>query len=307
MTVEQSLRVTSIRSQNPRGFGGCIFSGKPIDDEGRIQDAGAYYVVKATRATLGGAQVLPGQWWKVSGEPFRRFIEVNGYQVSEWQIDATSAFLARPSGEHIVAFMADSPAFEGILASRRNGPGSTKTLNAICQARLTSGAQPLMTWSDEHESRVHTGIHVGDPLLCTRNLWGRGLQNGSIGTVVQIEDEPRRLTGEAGEELGPVIAWVEWDDGVRRPIVEEMLDDLELGYAITVHKAQGSQWPRVIVPVTGNRLLDRTLMYTAVTRAQRQVILVGDEQAARQAVVGLPRAQLRHVALGHALRRMLNE
>ncbi len=86
-----------------------------------------------------------------------------------------------------------------------------------------------------------------------------------------------------------------------------MLDDLELGYAITVHKAQGSQWSRIIVPVTGNRLLDRTLIYTAVTRAQRQVILVGDEQAARQAVEGMPRAQHRQVALGQILQRMFDD
>lgn len=66
---------------------------------------------------------------------------------------------------------------------------------------------------------------------------------------------------------------------------------------ITVHKAQGSQWPRVIVPLTGHRLLDRTLVYTALTRAQRQVLLVGDEAAAKEAVEGLPRAQSRQVSL----------
>jgi exodeoxyribonuclease V alpha subunit len=84
-------------------------------------------------------------------------------------------------------------------------------------------------------------------------------------------------------------------------ILETMLDELKLGYAITVHKAQGSQWPRIIVPLSGNRLLDRTLVYTAVTRAQRQVILVGDENAARTAVQGLPRAKQRKVALGAVL------
>ena len=76
-----------------------------------------------------------------------------------------------------------------------------------------------------------------------------------------------------------------------------MLDDLELGYAITIHKAQGSQWPRVIVPLTGNRLLDRTLVYTAVTRAQKQVLIVGDEAAAKAAVESEPRVQARQVAL----------
>ncbi|MDP9010774.1 MAG: ATP-dependent RecD-like DNA helicase [Pseudomonadota bacterium] len=100
---------------------------------------------------------------------------------------------------------------------------------------------------------------------------------------------------------------MEWDDGVRRPVFAEMLDDLELGYAITVHKAQGSQWPRVIVAVTGNRLLDRTLLYTAATRAQRQVILVGNEAAARHATSSQPRAAGRRVNLDKALERLLRE
>jgi exodeoxyribonuclease V alpha subunit len=142
-------------------------------------------------------------------------------------------------------------------------------------------------------------------VLCTRNLWDRGLQNGLLGVVVQVEDVHRTLDTEAGDDTGPVLAWVDWDDGVRRPIVEDMLDDLELGYAITVHKAQGSQWPRVIVPLTGNRLLDRTLVYTAVTRAQQQVLLVGDESAVKDAVKREPRAQSRQVALDLHLTRQL--
>ena len=64
-----------------------------------------------------------------------------------------------------------------------------------------------------------------------------------------------------------------------------------------MHKAQGSQWPRVIVPLTGHRLLDRTLVYTAVTRAQKQVLIVGDEAAAKAAVESSPRVQARQVAL----------
>lgn len=93
MTVEQNLRVASIRSQNPRGFGGCIFSAKPIDDQGRVQDATGYFVVKASGAALGGSRVEPGQWWKVAGETSKRLLEVNGYQVAETQIDASSAVL----------------------------------------------------------------------------------------------------------------------------------------------------------------------------------------------------------------------
>jgi exodeoxyribonuclease V alpha subunit len=96
---------------------------------------------------------------------------------------------------------------------------------------------------------------------------------------------------------------VEWDDSIRRPITSDMLDDVELGYAITVHKAQGSQWPRVIIPVSASKLLDRTLLYTAVTRAQVQVILVGDAKTARRAVQAPPKAQGRNVALDLALQR----
>lgn len=58
----------------------------------------------------------------------------------------------------------------------------------------------------------------------------------------------------------------------------------ELAYAITVHKAQGSQWQRVIVTVFSNRLMDRSLIYTALTRAQEQVIFVGNLGALRDAV-----------------------
>jgi exodeoxyribonuclease V alpha subunit len=115
------------------------------------------------------------------------------------------------------------------------------------------------------------------------------------------------LTDVDGAEIGHAIGWVLWDDGERRPVLESMLDDLELGYAITVHKAQGSQWPRVIVAVTGSRMLDRTLIYTAMTRAQSQVIIVGDPVAARKAVEGLPRAHTRNVGLGALMEQRLLE
>lgn len=207
--------------------------------------------------------------------------------------------------ETVFALYEQDPANTQILSSRRGGAGGTKALNALCQARLGSTRKALMTWNDKHDCVEHAGIHLGDVVLCTRNLWDRGLQNGSLGTVVQIEEEPRSSAGDEDREAERTLAWVEWDDGARRPITEEMLDDLELGYAITVHKAQGSQWPRVIVAVTASRLLDRTLLYTAVTRAQRQVILVGDEAAARDAVARRPRARTREVALDLTLRRLL--
>ncbi|ANB71308.1 hypothetical protein AYM40_02190 [Paraburkholderia phytofirmans OLGA172] len=194
-----------------------------------------------------------------------------------------------------------------ILAPRKNGPEGVKALNKLCQSALTADAEKLTLWSDEFDCRVDTGLRLGDPVVCTRNLWDIGLQNGSLGRLVQIEHEPRELSDDHGDIIGNAIAWVAWDDGERRPVTEALLDDLELAYALTVHKAQGSQWPRIIVPITGNRILDRTLIYTAITRAQGQVLLVGDEDAARRAVHALPRANHRSTALGPFLRRRLAE
>jgi exodeoxyribonuclease V alpha subunit len=209
--------------------------------------------------------------------------------------------------ELVVKLYQQDPRNTQILSSSRIGPGGTKRLNELCQAALTAKSESLLVWNAINDCHEHTGMHLGDVLLCTRNLWDRGLQNGSLGRLVEIEGEPRLLTEDEGSEVGYALAWVEWDDGVRRPVFAEMLDDFELGYAITVHKAQGSQWPRVIVAVTGNRLLDRTLLYTATTRAQRQVILVGDEAAARRATILHPRAAGRRVNLHKALERNLRE
>ena len=184
-----------------------------------------------------------------------------------------------------------------ILSARRNGPDGVKAINSLCQSATTAGNMPVTVWSAQHDALALTGFNLGDPVLCTRNMWDRGLQNGSLGTIAEIEKVPRLLTSDDDTEAGHALAWVVWDDGVRRPIVDAMLDDLELGYAITVHKAQGSQWPRVIVVLTGHRMLDRTLIYTAVTRAQGQVLIVGDEVAAKAAVESPPRVQARQVGL----------
>lgn len=244
------------------------------------------------------ASIREGRWPALSADP-----------------EAEIAFipcLARPScptdasiPETVLQLYKQDPESTQVLCARRNGIDGSKGLNALCQAVLTAKAKAVEVWDEQHEAYARVGFHLGDPVLCTRNLWDRGLQNGSLGVVVQVDDEPRMLTNEDGEETGIVLAWVDWDDGVRRPIVEEMLDDLELGYAITVHKAQGSQWPRIIVPLTSHRLLDRTLVYTAITRAQRQVLLVGDESAARAAVEGVPRAATRQIALDLHLAKML--
>lgn len=199
--------------------------------------------------------------------------------------------------ETVAELLAVDRANSQVLCAVRNGPAGAKGLNAMCQERFASNASEVRMWNDEFDCAESVGLRLGDSVLCTRNLWSLGLQNGSLGTVVEVEDTPRALHDDAGDVDGLALAWVQWDDGQRRPLTVDMLEDIELGYAITVHKAQGSQWQRVIVPVTNSRLLDRTLLYTAVTRAQTQVLLVGDVDAARAAVLAPPRASERKVAL----------
>lgn len=200
---------------------------------------------------------------------------------------------------------ADAPDTTQILTCRRLYPDGTDAINEACQQQFTRNGPALMTWSEDQQALVATGFHIGDPVLCTRNLWALGLQNGSLGKLTEIEAPPRWLFNDVGDEIGYLIGWAEWDDGIRRPLFDAMLEDLVLGYAITVHKAQGSQWPRILVAVSGNRVLDRTLLYTAVTRAQEQVILVGEIDAAKRATVAQPKAASRQVALGELLSEVL--
>ena len=145
-------------------------------------------------------------------------------------------------------------------------------------------------------------FYESDLLICTQNHWDVGIQNGSIGQLIEIED-PITPHGEAAGE-SPVLGWVLWDDGEKRPLHENLLDSLELGYALTVHKAQGSQWRRVVICLptkAGSRspLIERSLVYTALTRAQSEINVlghhahlaevVGHQKAADRRKVGLPR------------------
>ena len=74
------------------------------------------------------------------------------------------------------------------------------------------------------------------------------------------------------------------EDEGEKTVDPARLEDMDIAYAITTHKAQGSQFPRVVIPVYRSRILDRTLLYTAVTRAQLQVVLVGDRDTYELAI-----------------------
>jgi exodeoxyribonuclease V alpha subunit len=128
-------------------------------------------------------------------------------------------------------------------------------------------------------------IAVGEPVIYLANDPDLDLQNGSVGRVESISLEPREVS-------------VKWDDGVLRVIKGANLLNLELAHGITVHKAQGSGYERVVIVVPRrSRILDRSLLYTAITRARKQAVIVGDLDAVREAIRAEPTAKRRVVRL----------
>lgn len=200
----------------------------------------------------------------------------------------------------VLELLTDDPDSTQILcATRTAAAGGVKAINTLCSAALHANREELLCWNAEFEAVQGTGFRVGSPVICLINDWEKNLQNGSLGVIVSV-DPPNR-DAAPNRQLGVI----RWDDGQARDLTPDLLPHLELAYAITIHKAQGSQFPRIIVPVRHSRLLDRTLLYTAITRAQRQVILVGDVAAAQAAVEAPPYASLRQVALGSMLDEIL--
>lgn len=189
----------------------------------------------------------------------------------------------------------DRSASQILCATRQAPAGGVRAINNVCQSRCNSNGEKLMVWNDEFDMEQYLGLRVGDPVICLRNDWQSDLQNGSLGTILSIE--PPLPLADSGRCLGRIL----WDDGQTREFTAELLPHLELAYGITIHKAQGSGFQRVIIPVRPSKLLDRTLIYTAITRAEQQVILVGDVEAAKVAVRAPRHSDRRHVALGALL------
>jgi exodeoxyribonuclease V alpha subunit len=123
-----------------------------------------------------------------------------------------------------------------------------------------------------------------------RNNYELEVFNGDVGRLVEI-DEGRQVVRCRFDERE-----------VEHPFTS--LDELTLAYACSIHKAQGSEYPAVVVPLHGQHwvMLERNLLYTALTRARRLVVLVGERKALAVAVKNR-RNRLRHTRLAERLRR----
>ncbi|MDX3229903.1 ATP-dependent RecD-like DNA helicase [Streptomyces sp. ME19-01-6] len=174
-----------------------------------------------------------------------------------------------------------------VLAPMHRGPAGAGTLNGLLQQAVTP-ARP-----DLPERRFGGRIfRVGDKVTQIRNNYEKGANgvfNGTVGVVTSLDSDEQRLTVLTDE-----------DEEVAYDFDE--LDELAHAYAVTIHRSQGSEYPAVVIPVTTGAwmMLQRNLLYTAVTRAKRLVVLVGSRRALGQAVRTVS-AGRRCTALDHRL------
>ena len=190
-----------------------------------------------------------------------------------------------------------------VLTPMRKGLLGVERLNTILQQYLNPPSSKKI--EKEHGGRV---FRVGDKVMQVKNNYqleweiatkyglvidnGVGVFNGDIGRIVDINTYTEKIKVEFEE----------------KKIVEysyELLDELELAYAITVHKSQGSEYPAVVIPLLQGprQLFHRNLIYTAVTRAKRCVTIVGSDTTFQEMIQNT-NEQNRYTSLGERIREM---
>ncbi len=171
-----------------------------------------------------------------------------------------------------------------VLTPMRKGSLGCETLNGILQRYLN----PPDERKREHQSG-DTIFREGDKVMQIKNNYqlewevvsrygipvdkGTGVFNGDMGVILEISEAASSLV-------------VEYDEHRRVTYPFSLLDELELSYAITIHKAQGSEYPAVILPLLGGprMLFNRNLLYTAITRAKSCVTILGSSEAVRSMI-----------------------
>ncbi|MET3757117.1 ATP-dependent exoDNAse (exonuclease V) alpha subunit [Rhizobium binae] len=181
-----------------------------------------------------------------------------------------------------------------MLTQVKNGPAGSKELNRAIETEYMACQPRIEDW----------GLSAGSRIMWLRNDYSKAPRLDPAGNPVtdKVTGEPicsGFMNGSLGvlKKLHPKGAWVRFDDGAEDAITAADLEKLTHGWAISVHKAQGSAFRRVIIPVIRSRLLDRTMLYTAITRAIETVVLVGEIDHINEIVTSAPRSLSRVTAL----------
>ncbi len=195
---------------------------------------------------------------------FFLFAEDDPEQVADLVVDVVANRLPRRFGLDPVREVQ-------VLCPMHRGPAGAGALNERLQAALTPAREGLP------ERRFGGRVYrVGDKVMQIRNNYDKGqagVFNGSVGvlTALSLEDQELRVLLDEDEEVGYGF---------------DELDELTHAYAVSIHRSQGSEYPCVVVPLVLGAwlMLQRNLLYTAVTRAKRIVVLVGSPRALAKAV-----------------------
>lgn len=149
---------------------------------------------------------------------------------------------------------------------------------------LNSKLQDVLNYKKVTLTRGEKSFKIGDKVMQLRNNYDKDVYNGDIGLIQSIDLDDQKLEINFS---GKIVSY---------EFLE--LDDITLAYAITVHKSQGSEYPCVIMPITTSHyiMLQRNLLYTAVTRASKMMILVGSKQALAMAI-GNKKSKKRNTSL----------
>lgn len=193
-----------------------------------------------------------------------------------------------------------------VLTPMRKGNLGVESLNRILQQYMNPPAR------DKKEYAHGTTLfREGDKVMQIKNNYqleweivskygivvdkGSGVFNGDMGSVLQIDDFGRNIV-------------VQYEEGRRVIYPFAGLDELELAYAITIHKSQGSEYPAVIMPLLGGprMLMNRNLLYTGVTRARDCVTILGSSETVRSMILN-ENEQRRFSGFADRIREMMNE
>jgi exodeoxyribonuclease V alpha subunit len=203
-----------------------------------------------------------------------------------------------------------------VLTPGHNGPLGTRALNQLLRPVLNPQAAPAQQLGSTRGSSGATSEDLSAGAI-SEQMWGRGdkviqmvnnydkdVYNGDIGFVIDHQSE-----GDGQEETA--VVEFSYGKGGHRQVTYGGRKDLKQllpAWAITVHKAQGSEYPVVFVPLTMHHtfLLSGNLLYTAITRAQALCVFVGERRVV-YAALGNHRGQHRHTGLVSALRRCAEE